>query len=276
MNLPNKILYLILSFTFCLPITSYGQGWEIDAQVGRINDRNILEGYIDSTYKIKMVYSKHLNPYYCDDTNNIATQWLNRAISGWYSYESVGEKIPLIGSRNRADGYHHIRLYVPQNYTDTLTREKCMVDSFREVFYNNTWDDPTNMLWYLEGSHDTLPVNLTYIEKEGRKTFANLTLHFYGWPIKTIDLSKLSGLEYISEIWDLDYKEVYGEFFMTYKMTEPVWGNNFDVYLGFIHLDEDLNLVEYVQKDHIKQSLTIGEYDVIQGKPELGLVKKEE
>ena len=267
---------LILFSLILLTVSSSAQGWYISKSVEKVKVENILEGFIDSIYKIKFVYTKHSAPYYCDDTIGMATQWLNRTISGWYSYESIGEKIPLIGSRNRGDNYRHIRLYVPQNYADTLTREKCRLDSFREVFYNDRLNDPTQMNWFNIDSGDTLPVNLTYIQEESRSTIAKLTLHFNGWPIKSINLSELLGRKYISDIWDLDYKEVNGEYFITYKVTEPVWGNNANIYLGFMHLGKELNLVENVQKDHTWKSLYIGEYDVIKGKPELGLVKKEE
>ena len=137
----------------------------------------------------------------------------------------------------------------------------------------------------MEGSQDTLPVNLAYVQKEGPRTIANLTLYFYGWAIKSISLSELSEQDYIMNIWHLNFKQVEGKYYMTFKFTEPAvpggsgggaGGMDFNTYLGYIQLDEELSFVHYEQKLIQRGALQLGQYKVIEGKPEKGIVEKEE
>jgi hypothetical protein len=117
-------------------------------------------------------------------------------------------------------------------------------------------------------------------------SIASLILNINEVEIKRINLSELTALKYIEYIDNLDSKSINGEFFLTFNFAERstpggLGGGNcgagYEMYLGFIHLNKDLEISKFETRfvDSCLNYEKIEKYIAKNGSPELGLVQIE-
>jgi hypothetical protein len=279
-----RFLALLLCFAIGWPAAG-AQSWSFVTQIDT-ERYYLLEGTIDGRYPITM----YLERGGVCDAEQMAHQWRPRLLRGWYAYDRIGERIPLVGSHYSGDRAPFVELFVPATLADTFNFTTCRPSAFRERFANETAFDLEHLQWQTTGMSEPKPVSLTLVHPYELRTTATLELAYAGIPVRTYDLSGLSGLSYIEGVWDIDHKVVDGQLYLTFSFREPTipgssgggnCGAGVEVYLAFLHLDAELNVVRF-QHEKVDSclGLTPAQLDrlpsVIKGKPELGLIRKQD
>lgn len=288
----KSIVIIILFNLFSIGI--FGQTWEITPKISY--DRFImLEGQIDSTYNITMYLD--INGGLCG-FEDYANQWRNRTISGWYYYNNIKAKIPLVGYFNWGDSfewrnkrenteYHRVELFVPQNYLeDTLIQNNCKIKGYSEKFYSDEFRyDFESLIWT---NHLTeLPVNMKTIHEKKLETKAEFIVTMDGLEMGIINVSELSKLNYIEGLELVDSKEVDGYIHLTMSFNERTnpggsgggyCGAGVEAFLGYAKLRKNwtVEIFEFKQVHSCINWDKVENYKIEQGKPELGLIKGDE
>lgn len=250
-----------------------------------------LKGEIDSTYKISM----ELNIGGVCGFEESASQWRNREIYGWYYYDNIKAKIPLIGyfngsdgfkNRNSGDIYKYLELFVPQNYlTDTINKSSCFPENYSERFYNRDSFNFNSMVWNKNGQE--LPVQMETIHDRNLESKAELILCFLGEELTRINISKIATLKYIEGLDPIDVKDFNDRIHLTFTFYERTipggsgggqCGAGLEQYIGYLKLRKDWKVekFEYKQVHSCCCLSRVEKYKIEKGKPEMGLIEKED
>lgn len=244
----------------------------------------LLKGQIDQKYNITM---KLFVGGSCG-FEDMAMQWRNRIIYGWYEYDNIKLKIPLIGYINFSDdlkNYYRVALNVPRNYSkDTLNETNCFINNPSELFYNNDDDYSFQSLtWKHDGKE--LPVKLNVIHENNFETVMHLKFIYLSQEMAKINITNLTKLNHIDDLKNIDVKEIGNKIhvtFLFYEWSRPGGsggghcGAGTENYLGYLRLNKDWSIDKFEFK-FIEScwSYKVENYTVIRGKPELGLIKGE-
>ncbi len=244
----------------------------------------LLKGQIDQKYNITM---KLFQGGSCG-FEDMAVQWRNRIIYGWYEYDNIKLKIPLIGYINFSDdlkNYYRVALNVPRNYSkDTLNETNCFINNPSELFYSN--DDYysfQSLIWKHDGKE--LPVKLNVIHENNFETVMYLKFIYLSQEMTKINITDLTKLSHIDDLKNIDVKEIGNKShitFLIYEWSRPggsgggQCGAGTENYLGYLRLNKDWSIDKFEFK-FIEScwSYKVENYTVIRGKPEFGLIKGE-
>lgn len=286
----KAVVFALLSL---LPAGILGQNWKITSKI-HYERFILLEGQIDSTYDITMYLE--VKQELCG-FENYANQWRNRVVSGWYYYDNIQAKIPLIGYLNWNDDfedrnerekgrYHRVELFVPGNYLrDTLDKSHCDVEKYSEKFFSDERKFSFEKMTWTNHKRE-LPVNLKTVHESNLATKAEMQISLFGYEMKSVNVSALTNLKYIERIDVLDANEKDDYIHITYRFEEPTnpggsgggqCGAGYEVYLGYLKLKKDWSVKEstFKQIDSCCCWKNVEDYTVEPGKPELGLIKRE-
>lgn len=284
MNKLNALVFLAALLAYSL--AGYSQGtpdWNFEYHI-EAHKFYTLKGKIDGKHAIFMQLC---------DTGTLCghpggNQWKSKGLRGWYQYERIGTKIPLVGSFNQNDRFSGIKLFVPHSVFDTISENTCSLENYREIFINESEADFTKLNWKTAASKAYKPVSLEALHDYSYKTTATIDLEIGGIIYKSVNLTKLSGLEYINDIREVARKQAGDHFYLIFRfrqLSNPAsrgggqCGAGVEEYLGFLHVNDNLELEEfkyiqtnscwkYIPEDNV-------EYDV--NRPEKGIreIKKD-
>jgi len=249
----------------------------------------LLKGQIDQKYNITM---KLFVGGSCG-FENMALQWRNRIIYGWYEYDNIKLKIPLIGYANynenfdsypNREKYYKVALNVPKNYfNDTINESNCFINNSSELFFNNEDIDFQSLIWKHEGKE--YPVKLNIVHDNKFETIVNLKFSYLSQEIAKVNVTNLTKLNHIDSLLDIDAKEIRNKIhvtFLFYEWSIPggsgggTCGCGTERYLGYLRLNKDWSIDKFDFK--LIEScwgLKSENYVVIPHKPELGLIKSD-
>lgn len=273
----KNLIVSILAFLSFFLTQSYGQNWKFECKV-RTEKYYSLTGSIDDKYPVKM-YLEHDN-FLC---GNSYDDDRSTALKGWYYYEKTKIKIPLTGSYNEAEGLQYVRLYVPKNQKDKITKNDCILKNYTELFENNTAFDLTSMRWKMKNAPAFKNVKLKIDHPFSLETNADLI--FISEAKKTVknNISKKSGAKYITEMKLFDAKKVGEKYHATFEFWEwsrqddnanAMCGAGVERYLGYIRINKN-NETEELRTAKIESCWNMDSVEavmIVPGKPELGLV----
>lgn len=131
------IIFGILSFQLV------GQAnWYFDSEV-RFDRYSEYSGLIGDKYPITMHIEETAEP--CNDNH---TKLTPRLVYGWYKYDRIGKKIPLIGHVCYADLCEtSMKLFVPKDPIEYQFDGNCNLINAKETFY--TPQGTSNMVWQM-------------------------------------------------------------------------------------------------------------------------------
>jgi hypothetical protein len=235
----RQILLFLLFFMLLLPESpAQGAKWHFSTQIEKENFF-LLKGKIDDKYPITMqLWEKAF--VRCGDPHT-AIQWQNGGLDGWYAYDKVGKKIPLIGYF-RPD--HSVRLYVPEHLLDTLDRNTCEPPAFMEVFTNGDDYDLTRLQWKQRGDSQYKEVELEVLHQASQQTTAFLALHISGVELAQVDISERSGIFSIDELNVLGASHREDGFHVLLEANDWGWREG-QRYIGYLRIDEDLEVRDF-------------------------------
>lgn len=223
--------------------------WQFEPKIEQ-NEFYLLTGEIDDKYPIEMYLVKTWE--FCGESNN--NRWNARGLRGWYQYEKVRKKIPLIGSMKYDDPEYFVKLYVPANPLDTIDGKTCSVKGFKEEFLAENCCSIKEMKWRMADKEVFLPVDLEERHNFSWATDATITLKIEKLEFTEINLTSLTGIEYIQSIEILTAKEIGNEFYAIIQfghMTNPGssgsghCGAGYEKFIGFIKIDDSLELDKF-------------------------------
>ena len=281
-----KVFILVLIQFLYFQISS-GQSLQVSSNIEHEGEI-FLKGKIDDTYKISM----ELNIGGVCGFEEYASQWRNRKVYGWYYYDNVKAKIPLIGYFNGSDGfknrdsgdiYKYLELFVPENYlTDTINKSSCFPDNYSERFYNRNSLNFNSMIWNKNGQE--LPVRMEIIHDRNLESKAELILCFLDKELARINISELATLKYIEGLDPIDVKDLNSRIHLTFTFYERTipggsgggqCGAGLEQFIGYLKLKKDWKVEKFEYKQiHSCCCLSrVEKYKIEKGKPEMGLIK---
>ncbi len=277
-NMNKYILFILI--TFLISAKGITQNWSIESDIS-MERYYLLKGKIDDKYTITMYLEE--GDSLCGD-NTTSDRWRDATLVGWYFYDKLKIKIPLIGSDYRTDP--HIALFVLKNYLDSFDYKNCTAKDFKEKFFNDKNRDLTKLNWR-QKDKATYLTNMKMIHNYSLETNAELIIKIRDVEIKRINISQKTGLKYIIELYDIDPKKLPDGLYITFSFAERsnpggafsgYCGCGYEQYLGYVHFDNQLNIKKFDFKkvDSCIDYESIEFYKVIKGKPELGLIETEE
>ena len=273
-----------------IPTLIYSQNWKIVPEIEEKRDI-ILKGKIANKYDITMCL--RMQGGVCG-FEEYAVQWRNRELQGWYYYDNIKAKIPLIGYFNGSDNfefrkedepydYKYLELFVPANYfNDTINKKDCTVPEYSEKFYNDKEFDFRFMKW--KKGKTELPVIMEVVHNIDLVTKARFIIYINGFEMSRLNISDLTKLKYIEYLELHDVKDT-GDYihitFDFYERTIPggsgggYCGAGVETFIGYLRLNKDwsINKFEFKQVHSCRNWNKVENYKIIKGKPELGLVK---
>ncbi len=209
----------------------------------------LFKGKIDGKYPIKL-YLEHTWRY-CGSGNN--NRWKARGLVGWYTYDNIGKKIPLIGSINGGHANEFIKVYVPHRLLDTIDNETCELEDYEEKFNSDSYKF-SSLQWQTKKMDTAYSVILEPIHEFSWTTNATIGLQLTGIEVLDIDLSKLSQIEFIETVEILSAKEINNCFYALIEvahMTNPAssgsghCGAGYERYIVFLKVNGALELEQF-------------------------------
>ena len=273
--------FLFTLITFLISAKGITQNWSVepDISMGRYY---LLKGTIDDKYAITMYLEE--GDSLCGD-NTTSDRWRDATLVGWYYYDKLKIKIPLIGSDYRTDD-SHVDLYVLKNYLDSFDYKNCTAKDFKEKFFNDEDRDLTKLNW-MKKNKATYLTNMKIAHNYSLETNSELIIKIRDVEIKRMSISQRTGLKYITELYNIDPKKLLDGLHITFSFAERsnpggsgsgYCGCGYEKYLGYVHFDNQINIKKFDFKkvDSCIDYESIEFYKVIKGKPDLGLIKTEE
>ncbi|MDC1106103.1 hypothetical protein OAT16_05315 [Prolixibacteraceae bacterium] len=213
-----------------------------------------------------------------------ACNWAPQMVYGWYMYNKIGKKIPLVGNSCYADACDiQLRLFVPEDPTDYHFDEKCNLIGAKESFVQQNGWKTDSMVWRM-GKGKYYPVSLQTTHAFDWNTQAYLELEINEIGIKTVDLNTLTHKQSIEKITILSQKKVENQFHVIFSYSElsnPYadgrghCGGGIELHIGHITLNKSYEVVKF---NSIYKSSCINSFDkeVIYDKahPEEGIKEK--
>ncbi|WP_151998426.1 MULTISPECIES: hypothetical protein [unclassified Imperialibacter] len=240
---------------------------------------SVSEGMIDGKYAIKM----YLEESYQSCKANESSRWTPHMVYGWYMYQKVGKKIPLIGHSCYADACEtRLKLFVPEDFTNYALDENCDLPNAKEVF--TIQPGQSQMFWQM-GKGEPLPVQLEDVHPFSFTSKARILLLMQGIEMASFNLNELSQKELIEGVKILAQKSINGSFHLIIDYSHQSnpgsgghgsCGAGVEVYAAYIKIAQDLT-VETFDQIQVESCLSNEnnvdvEYDV--NHPELGIRKK--
>lgn len=266
--------FLILILIF-IGFDTIGQGkWNVKSDVN-FERYSYYKGTIDGKYPISMRI---------EETNQscaeLVSRWTPRLVYGWYSYQKIGKKIPLVGHTCYADACEtSLELFVPNDPIDYEFDENCNMSNFKEKFTIMPGSD--QMTWTLLGK-EPVPVELDAIHTFSWKTDATLSLSINEQNIAIFDLNKIAKNEYIEQIDIIAQKRVNKLFHVIIKYSHQsnpgsfghgACGAGIEEYIGYLKIDQNFSLIKFdqIQSQSCINSIYEAEINYDIQRPELGI-----
>ena len=270
-----RILVLIL---FIISSNSlFGQGeWSFKQKVD-FDRYTTYQGTIDEKYPITMYL---INSY--ESCSEDYSRWTPRKVYGWYMYDKVGKKIPLVGHVCYADACESLlELYVPEDPINYLFDENCNLLEAKEVFRQERGWDSNTFEWQMKGGQKYL-VHLKPIYKFSWSTKANVTLTINNVDIETYSISELAENESIEDIAILGEKRVGDKFHLLFKYSHQsnpgsygfgICGAGIEEFIAHLVVDRDFEVVSFkkIQLHSCIESFDNDDIFFDANRPELGI-----
>ncbi|HHH53751.1 MAG TPA: hypothetical protein ENK91_08845 [Bacteroidetes bacterium] len=197
-----------------------------------------LNGTIDRKYRITMRLTVH-NWARCGE-ENIAIQWKNGGIDGWYYYDRIKEKIKIVGSYlNNSE----VKLFVPNSPKDTIDAITCDMKNYKEVFWNENDFDVSNMKWKKHGEKEAKDVELKILHYPSQYTIY-LIFKQNNKESKTINVSELFDMPEIYNIKIISYLMFNRKYHLLFKLENNSW-REYQEYIGHLAIDDNLELKDF-------------------------------
>ncbi len=207
----------ILAISLMLVLTQFAVGhskWSLESRID-FERYSIYNGTINNMYPITM-YLEESN----ESCSKYPSRWTPQKIYGWYMYDKIGKKIPLIGNVCYADACEsYLKLFVPENPIDYSFNENCDLINAKEAFIQKKGWSANKMEWNMK-TGNTYPVFIEVEHKFSWVTTASLILKINDIELRSFDLSKLANNEYIEQINILAQKRV---------------GDNYHIIFNYLH-----------------------------------------
>jgi len=272
----NRAVTIILISFFGLCSNAQSK-WEFKPKIEG-HEYYLLKGKIDGKYSIEMFLTETWE--FCGESDN--NKWNARGIRGWYQYETVKKKFPLVGSMKYDAPEYFVRLYVPKNPLDKIERKSCEVKEYKEIFIAEKCCSMNEMKWRTADKDIFLPVNLEEIHSFSWATNSVVILEISGLEFTEINLASLTGIEHIQYIDILSEKEIENKFYAIVQfghMTNPGsngsghCGAGYERFLGYIEVNHSLELekFEYFQTESCLRYIPEGLYSFDEKNPEKGI-----
>jgi hypothetical protein len=233
----NSAIFLAAVFSVFFVVEGKAQGasWRFLALLEKEN-YFLLQGEIDGKYPITMQLWEQ-NYARCG-ASHFPIQFRNGALDGWYSYDKIGKKIPLVGYYKHD---HCVRLYVPENLLDTLDRYTCEPPGSKEIFTNDEDYDLTRMQWKQRVESEYKGVELEILHAASQETKAFLALRISEIEMARVNISERSGIFSIDEILVLSAAHQEDGFHVLFEVNDWGW-REAQEYVGYLWIDEDLEV----------------------------------
>ena len=252
--------------------------WTFNSEV-RFDRYSEYKGLIGDKYPITM----HLEET-AKSCNDQGTRWTPRVVYGWYKYDRVGKKIPLVGHVCYADMCEtSMKLFVPNDPIEYQFDSDCDVINAKETFY--TPQGTSNMVWQMSNGK-SLPVKLESTHPYDWKTKAIITLQINGLQISSFDLTSLTKNEYIENVKILSQKRTNGSIhliFEYYHQSNPgsfghgMCGAGIEDFIGYLKVNKDFDIEQFdqIQTRSCTKSIDYSDRVIFDKEnPELGISKK--
>ena len=213
--------------------------WEVFTEIIE-HEYYIFKGLIDEKYPIKMYLTQS---GFCGEGNN--NRFKAKQLKGWYYYESQKKKLPIIGSMKYDNTDYFIKLFVPQDYLDTLNSQTCSLENYSEVFFSNNCCTIEDFEWKMHNSNQSFPVTIE-IEHDfsyGSEVYIGVELR--GMKMGKINLPEFDGYKFW-EIKVLASKEINNEFYAIidfHAYSNPAsggsgyCGSGVEAFRGYFHIN---------------------------------------
>lgn len=267
------LIYSLVFFSLNLKAQEH---WLFKSQVS-FDRYEIFKGTINGKYPITMYREESY-----ESCSKYASRWTPRLVYGWYKYNNVGTKIPIVGSICYADACEsYLKLFVPEDFTKYSIDENCDMLNFREVFSQEQGQEL--MQWQMAGK-DKYPVQLTPVHEFSWRTRVDLNLEINEIEIEKFNLSELSKNEYIENVEILSQKFIGDKFYMIIQYSHQsnpgsfghgMCGAGLEQYIGHLKIDKNFRVQSF---EEIQTSSCINSFDNVNviydvNKPELGIRK---
>ena len=255
----------------------FGQGeWSFKQKVD-FDRYTTYQGMIDEKYPITMYL---INSY--ESCSEDYSRWTPRKVYGWYMYDKVGKKIPLVGHICYADACKSfLELYVPEEPINYSFDENCNLLGAKEVFRQERgWDSKTFEWQMKEGQK--YPVHLQPVHVFDWSTKAHVTLTINAVHIETYNVSELAQNKYIEDIEILGEKSVDNKFHLLFKYSHQsnpgsygfgMCGAGIEEFIGHMVVDSDFEVVSFkkIQLHSCIESFDNDDVFFDANRPELGI-----
>lgn len=242
----KKITVLLFSI---LSVFSYAQtNWSLEPNIEK-NNYFLLEGTIGD-YPITMYLERTYN--FCGEHQN--NSWNARGLRGWYYYDKIKKKIPLVGAMKCSDPNYFTKIYVPENILDTLNSTTCELNNYKELFESNKCFSFDKMSWESKSSNKYLPVQLSDKHSFSYETDVTLSLQLAGLELADFNLTELTKNILIDKVEVVSKKELNTDFYAIIKFSNRSnpgsngggqCGAGVEKFLGFMKINNELELEDF-------------------------------
>ena len=248
MKIIIKIVVVIFLFFILPTFTDAQTDWNLEPTIKK-NDYFLLEGKI-SDYPITM-YLERTNKFCGEHQNN---NWNARGLKGWYYYDKIKKKIPLVGAMKCSDPNYFTKIYVPENLLDTLNNTTCSLENYKELFESNKCFSFDEMLWASKNNNKYLPVYLNEKHAFSYETDVVLSFRLNGLELADFNLTELTENILIDKVEVVSKKELDANFYAIIKFSNRSnpssngggqCGAGVEGFLGFIKINDELELEEF-------------------------------
>ena len=115
-----------------------------------------------------------------------------------------------------------IKLFVPESITSSVDVENCELDDYKEVFFNDSQLDFKQLKWRQKTNYKHKPCYLEVIHDFNYNTFTSIKFILNEIELYSINVTKLTGVKYISKIQKISSKQVSNSFYLIFKFERVV------------------------------------------------------
>jgi len=270
---------LTICFMFFLTQLAVGQSkWSFHSSI-EFDRYTTYKGTINNKYPITMYLEES-----SESCGKYPSRWTPHKVYGWYMYDKIGKKIPLIGNVCYADACEsYLKLFVPENLFDYLFDENFNLVDAKEVFIQKKGWSSNKMEWSMK-SGSKLPVFIEVEHSFSWTTKAKLILEINNVKLEDIDLSKLANNEYIEDVDILAQKRVGDNFYVIFNYSHQsnpgshghgMCGAGYEEFIGYMIVNKRFE-VENFESIQIHSCINSFEKEVIFNAeyPENGIKEK--
>ena len=208
-----------------------------------------LKGMIDGKYPITMHWERTY-----DECGKNPHRFSPIVLYGWYQYDKIGKRIPLIGQMSSGNPEEeYLTLYVAEDPVNNGFHDSCQLGDFKEVFRVAACCEFKNMTWEQKGK-EPVPVELEITHEDRFSSQAIVHFKIGGVEINDFDISAITKLDYIDYLDVLSKKEIDGIYHAIIGFghsSRPgsrgygMCGAGVEGYIGYMKLSEDFELAEF-------------------------------